>query len=369
MRKQQKKTVKDFIKRNWTRIWLITMALAVSTLGVYAAYTEVSSVKRVVSTQASPGEKFSSNCMRTNVTSRPLTADSFSVSVCNFDQNYPKDYSTARITYTMEAELLVKIGNDYRTFSDLAAMVTAGTLSQETYNSYVKKAANYSIAKIEDDVKTEENPTGAIANPVYQSFAVQSGDTYTLNTVTFPSDTLEANKSSTDFYSVNIDPADKNTSPANEGEPEVRFLVLVMAKPTGGVLHDISARLYRATASDEQSTWRGSIQEELSTADPEGDNRVTDYDYYNFVATGNGSGTLKIYWDPTKLAVNKYFLEMNGLTDVDSDDTEHYNGWKMISFYVNSLQKSRYEMQVYKVVDDENIVDPNAYIHLEFSSS
>lgn len=366
MSKQQKRTAKELIKSNWTRVWLITMALAVSTLGVYAAYTEVSSIKRVVSTQASPGEKFSSNCMRKETTSRPLTADSFSVSVCNFDQDYPKDCSTAEISYTMGAELLVKIGNsDYLTFSDLEDMVTEGKLTQETYNSYVKKAANYSIAKTEDD------KDGVVSTPVYQSFAARSGsagsgDVYTLNTVSFRPDTLEANKSSTDFYTVNIDPADKNPASANDGGSEVRFLVLVKASPDGGVLHDVSARLYRSTSSDGQSTWRGYIQEELSEEDQEGNIRIKDYDYYNYVVTGNGSGTVKIYWDSTKLEINKYFLEMNDLTVGDSDNTEDYPGWKMVTVAVDSLIISRYEMQVYKVMDDENIIDPNEFIHLEF---
>ncbi len=369
---QKDKTIGGFIKRNWTRIWLITIACAVSTLGVYAAYTEVSSVKRVVSTQASPGDKFSSNCMRKDTTSRRLTADSFSVSVCNFDQDYPKDYSTAPITYTMEAELLIKIGNsDYLTFADLADMVAEGTLTPEAYKSYVKKAANYSIAKTEDDIKTEENPTGVISNPVYQPFAIQSQtdpDTYVLNQVSFTSDTLEANKSSTDFYTVNIDPADKNASPTSNGEPEVQFLVYVKADPDG-VLHDVSARLYRTSASDEQSTWRGSVQEELSATDSEGNPRVKDFDYYNYVVTGNGNGTVNIYWDPKKIEINKYVLEMNGWTIKDSDNTTDYNEWSMISFDVNSLQKSRYELQLYKVEDNSNMVDPSAYIHLTFQSA
>ena len=121
--------------------------------------------------------------------------------------------------------------------------------------------------------------------------------------------------------------------------------------------------------SDEQSTWRGSVQEELSATDSEGNPRVKDFDYYNYVVTGNGNGTVNIYWDPKKIEINKYVLEMNGWTIKDSDNTTDYNEWSMISFDVNSLQKSRYELQLYKVEDNSNMVDPSAYIHLTFQSA
>lgn len=39
------------LKRSWLAIWIAFAAAALSTIGVLAAYTSVSSVKRVVSTQ------------------------------------------------------------------------------------------------------------------------------------------------------------------------------------------------------------------------------------------------------------------------------------------------------------------------------
>ena len=38
------------LKRSWLAIWIAFVAAALSTIGVLAAYTSVSSVKRVVST-------------------------------------------------------------------------------------------------------------------------------------------------------------------------------------------------------------------------------------------------------------------------------------------------------------------------------
>lgn len=46
------------LKRSWLAIWIAFVAAALSTVGVLAAYTSVSSVKRVVSTQKGAGMLF-----------------------------------------------------------------------------------------------------------------------------------------------------------------------------------------------------------------------------------------------------------------------------------------------------------------------
>ena len=102
------KNILGYFKKNWIRVWLIVILIAGTAFGAYAAYTEVSSVKRVVSTTTSPGAPFSSNCLKIELASYRLPSDEFSVTICNFDQNFPSDYCTSPINYTLEAELLVK---------------------------------------------------------------------------------------------------------------------------------------------------------------------------------------------------------------------------------------------------------------------
>ncbi len=327
----------NMLKKNWTRVWLVCMIIALGSLVAYAAYTEVSSIKRVVSTQDSPSEPFSSNCMRKDITSRRLTAEAFDVWVCNFDQNFPKDYSSTEITYTMEAELKVKIGPTYYSFSDLQSHVTP-----EEYSAYVTKAANYSIYKKQDDYS-------GVVDPIVTKY-FNSGNNFT---VTFASDTLAANKSSTDIYTVNVDPADLNN-------PETQFFVFVTADPNGA-LSTLSARLYATKNSEEQAAWRGEILEDLTSG--------KDYDFYNYIVTGSGSGTVKIYWDDSVFELNKFFLDIETLTVEDSDDSTNYNGWKMVEIQVNSAtKKSRYEIQLFKVQEDDSVADPSAHIACVFEA-
>lgn len=346
-RNEKLKSIKNTLAKNWTRVWLWVVLAALSGVVGYAVYTEVSSIKRVVSTQESPGEPFSSNCMRKELTSRKLTADAFDVWVCNFDQNYPDDYNNAEITYTMQAELKVKVGAEYKSFEELATLVSNNEFDSALYNSYVTKANNYSIFK-----KQDNNAAGAISNPIEEKFT--STNRYT---VSFSAETLPPNNSSTDIFTVNVDPDDKNNA-------EATFFVFVTATPSVGAQNTLSARLYRSSAEENEADWQGRFYENLTNG--------KDYDFYNYIITGTGGGTLKVYWDPAVFEINQFFLEMNGdqngnLQIQNSDDTENYNGYKMISFSVDSTQKNRYEIQFYKVQEEASVATPAAKVGCEFS--
>lgn len=328
------------LKKNWVRVWLIVVAFLCCMAVVFAAYTEVSSVKRVVSTTASPGDPFSSNCMHTTISSRRLTATEFPVSVCNFDQDFPKDYSTTEIIYDMTAELKVKIDSDYYTMAELKELKEAGTITDETYQAYLEKAVKYGICKLEDDM------SGTV-NEAWRMFSSENN-----YKVTYQGDKLRPNRSSTDIYSVKIDEEDLKTD-------EALFFVFVEAKPSSGVLSTLSARLYGTLTKEEEASWSGSILEQNC--------ETVDYDFYNYVITGSGIGTLNIYWDPTKVSVNQYFLEQNNLT-AENAGSEH-EGWKKITMEVNSTVKNRYEFQLFKTEKDSSYLSPSAYITCEFIKS
>ena len=328
------------IKKNWIRVWLIVITILCCMAVVFAAYTEVSSVKRVVSTTASPGAPFSSNCMHTTISSRRLTATEFPVSVCNFDQDFPKDYCTTEIIYNMTAELKVKIDSDYYTIAELENLKNNDTITDETYQAYLKKAVKYGICKLEDD------KDGIVSEP-WQMFS--SDNSYK---ITYSSDNLRPNRSSTDIFSIKIDEEDLRTD-------DTLFFVFVEAKPLSGVLSTLSARLYGTLTKEVEASWSGSILEQNCD--------TIDYDFYNYVITGSGIGKLDIYWDPTKVSVNKYFLEQNNLTAVDADS--NHAGWKKITINVDSTKKNRYEFQLFKAEKDSSFLSPSAYITCVFTKS
>ena len=101
------------LKRSWLAIWIAFAAAALSTIGVMAAYTSVSSVKRVVSTQKGAGMLFSSNYLAIDENDLPRmitfssmeTSPCVTVNVCNYPQTMIKHKDTD-ITYTMTVELV-----------------------------------------------------------------------------------------------------------------------------------------------------------------------------------------------------------------------------------------------------------------------
>jgi hypothetical protein len=116
-----------------------------------------------------------------------------------------------------------------------------------------------------------------------------------------------------------------------------------------------------------------------------------DYDFYNYVITGSGSGKLDIMWNPDYFDVSDFFFNTalsgvrfyNNITEpvTINDSTSDYNGWKKVTIEVNSTDisdgqggtiagRSRYELQLYKVksntpyikIDDEHNYDASKHI-------
>lgn len=318
------KRILRVMKKHWIVIWLAVALLAFGVFVTYAAYTEVSSVKRVVSTQASPGEMFSSNCMRPDISIRKLSSSVYTVTVCNYDQDKPTMYNPSTITYTLHAELQVKRGDTYYTMPQLESALNDPGL----YGSYVDKAANYSIYKSYDDA----DPNTPLESSKY-GFTSENG-----YTVSFASDTLASLRSSVDRYTVEINNADTDV---------YVHVWAVPSEPTS--LRKIETRLYGAAASEDTATWTGTMLET--------DCATVDYDFYNYVITGSGAGTVDILWDPYKFEINPFFFADQQLTptEIEASDEKYgtdYNGWNKVTLRVNSTVKNRYEMQLYKTPQD-----------------
>ena len=104
-----------------------------------------------------------------------------------------------------------------------------------------------------------------------------------------------------------------------------------------------------------------------------------DYDFYNYIISGSGAGTVDILWDSDKFEINKFFFtsELSGVTFVGGLETisegnaeyPSYTGWQKVTINVNSLTKNRYELQLYKTQAGTSYTGKNAatnYIHCEF---
>ena len=346
------KKIWNVFKKHWITVWLFTALAAFCSLIIVAAYTEVSSVKRVVSTQASPSVMFSSNCMRKVTSMRRLSSNAYTITVCNFDQDKPTIYNPSTINYKLYAEIMVKVNDRYYTMSELQ------TVNAAAYNEYVGRIeGKYFISKTYDDTA----PNTLITDNSY-SFGFNAANNFK---VLFPSytlsphddsanETLAAQHSSVDRFKVEID----NSTLSSEN-PDI--FVHVWAEATDNSLGTIETMLYGAAETMETATWTGSMLETNCA--------TVDYDFYNYIISGSGSGTVDILWDPNKFEINPFFFNdpennfannNNTPAAIAANDTVYgqnaangdYTGWKKVTISVNSIVKNRYELQLYKTASE-----------------
>lgn len=350
------KKVLGALKKNWIRVWLVAAA-AICICTVFFAvadYTEVSSIKRVISTKDSPKDPFSSNCMLTDLSSRRMSSTTFYVTVCNYDQDQPLSPSTIAIDYRLFAWLAVRVGDDYIKLSDLSDAQKRGEegITEQQYNAWKAKAqANdvndpgYTVKRSgETALRFTEDNNFSVTLPDQTG-----GVSYTR---------LPALKSTADVYEVTIPRVD--LSAANDQSEQ--FFVYLEAVPKNDTFSTLRTRLYGAPTEENESSWSGEILE----SDPA--NR--DYDFYNYIITGSGQGSLDILWDDTKFEINKFFLEQNGITAGDihpfpagDEDHPEYANFKYFTITgVDSREKSRYEIQLYKVSENTSITTPAASV-------
>jgi len=338
----------EYMKKHWTRVWLIVVLILTAGIVItYAAYTEVSVVKRVVSTKDSEGELFSSNCMRQDISSRMLSVRSYSVTVCNYDQDKSLTYNPSQISYAFHAELQYKYGDDYYNMTALRAKLIEDDAENgaATYQTIIDKIGeNYFICKQEDD----SGDAVSAADSADHYFT--SANSYTVD---FDDQTLAPNVSSTDKFRVTVAAGDL-------GKNDPDFYVHVWAVPSGNAYHTIHSRIFGGLASGSAASWQGNLKETNSA--------TVDYDFYNYIITGNGAGTVDILWNDDYFEINEFFFSnLSGNTFVQSEPVEiqasnakygsgsdnNLTGWKMITLNVDSLNiKSRYEIQLYKVKEN-----------------
>lgn len=324
------------MRKHWITVWLVVCVFAFASFGTYAAFTRINIVKRVVSTDAGAGARFSSDCMNSS-TSGMITRKSFSsqsdvptVTVNVFNYPYPKA-SLYRNAVT-EYDVVATIGtHDGTTFTALAGEDLAG-LSNDYYMNY--------------------------NNGTNRSFNASSG------TLSFDDCRMAAGKVNPDTFNIHFDAAELGDNPPG-------YCVEVIATPKDTSLPVLKGYISVRYVKSAETGWTGSL-EELD------DNKV--YDGYNYILEGSGAGRITFSWNPTYLTINKQFLQnlenefyvsVNGTPTKISgnssltEDSSYFptvNGMKSITLVVDSQNKNRYEVQFYKTNTSGNFNYQNSAI-------
>lgn len=334
---------KKRLKKHWALLWLICALSAVGAFVVFASYTGVNSVKRVVSTRASSSILFSSNSLKSSATSQRLSSNIYTITVCNFAQDNIAEINPDPITYTVNAYLAVKVGENYVKLSDYLADTNVSVADKAVYTTDLS-GRTYSIEMITDD--GGETDFDTVVNLVTSSNYSASITKYC---------TLRGGISSTDSFKIVLDEKELEGT-----EPE--FYIYVEADPSSpATLSTIYNRLCAAQSTADAASWTGTLVES--------DCFTVDYDFYNYVLTGSGVGTVDVLWNPDMFEINNFFFSnMSGnefvLYDSNGDVTENtstgseikdvtgdaeHNNWKMATLKVDSTEINRYQIQLYKV--------------------
>ena len=312
------KIIKTFAK-HWILVWLIVI-IALSSLVTLGVYTGLVAVKRVVTTQASPGQLFSSNCMWMAPSEKKINTQTYSVTVCNYEQKDNHIFSTENISYTLTAELCVLYSdNTYKPMSWLQVY------DIPVYNQKLSllDSRTYKIGRSYDN----QNDQSFSPNDPEHTFNSTNGFSYT-----FPLYTLVGRRASTDKFQVTFD-----NSELNDTIPD--FYVYLTADPNGDGLVDISCYLCASQNTESVSGWHGSFMENTANG--------KDYDFYNYILSGTGKGTVQIWYNPEYFEINPYFTTINSASAVTDEADGTYSGWKTFTIDVTTA-KNRYEIQLYK---------------------
>ncbi|MBP5312435.1 MAG: hypothetical protein J6112_06355 [Clostridia bacterium] len=286
---------------------LIVLAAAASALviaglvaAVLAAFTNSLKAQRTIAAYDEFGDRFSSNYLlksssednvRIIYTTSAESRATAVVNICNYEQGKTV-HNDSDVTYTLTARF-VKWDN--------------------TLQEYVAAAAA--------DV-------GA-----YTATVVKEGGTLALNSsntsASFTGEFLSGSGINKNVYTLSFDPS------FISGRPNL--YVEMVAEPVGSgnpTLRGIFKPELRATGASNH--WTGEFRDDTAS-DP------ADYDGFNYLVTGMGSGTCSITWDTTKVTLSdesiRTLLKISGA--VLTTDT--------ITFPVDSNDNSRFDLQFYKV--------------------
>ncbi len=282
------------LKKYWLVIWIVAAVAALSTIGVLAAYTSISSVKRVVSTQKGVGNLFSSNYLtETNNGSAPLRNVTFSsedadpvvtVSICNFPQTRVK-YNDKDITYTLTATLVDSSGNE---------------IGDADFDKY-----------------------SVTFDGVTKSFSADS------KSISYQDRVLSTGGFSYDDFILNFDKSQLTSSNV--------FMKLEAVPTDPSDLPTLSAIIGVSYVKPYSASWTGQFTD--NTPKP------SDLDGFNYRLSGSGAGTITLSWDTKYIEISKWFLEENSsILTYDKSSSPVAS----IELKVDSSKQNQYDIQFYR---------------------
>ncbi|MCI6560122.1 MAG: hypothetical protein MR434_01745 [Ruminococcus sp.] len=317
------KTILRKLAKYWTTIWLILAISAALALAVLGAYTGVNSVKHVLSTQAPSGVLFSSNSLKATAnstisSSQRLSSQQYDITVCNYEQIKAAEPNPEDIIYNLTASLKVRDSNT-NTYKDLSELAET---EKQQYTALLE-SRSYKIKMQQDDGSGDsvENEYNLANETDYKH--------------TFTGYKLTGNVLSTDVFRIEFDPIE-----LEDTEPD--FYIFVQAEPVSPSGIESVKNIYCAAQSaSEASAWKGSLLETGCS--------TTDYDFYNYIISGSGKGTVDVMWDSTMFEINPFFLDMEKIIKVETITEGIHNGWSKITLMVDSTINNRYDIQLYKI--------------------
>ena len=298
--------IKRWLKRYWGTVCLVSAVFVLCLSGTWAAYTNFSVARRVVSVKDGSTVLFTSNLLFTE--DKLVSSDS---------------YRNRKITLNSSNQFSLEIYN--YVFGD-----------KTTYNNH---SIEYllQIKLISQSLK----PSGYIVSDGSQQYALTLQDG--AYSVSLDNQTLAGNKLSKNSYIIQVPEEDKN-----------QVYLCIEAVPTEQAF---SATNYKKLGAGIligdmvlEKNWSGRI---LDLQDGLGPNQ---YDGFNYEITGFGQGTVVLTWDASRIDISPWFEENISEYIVDSSNESVQNGWKLLKFRVGGEnQPSAFQTQFYWVSEPPSI--------------
>ena len=309
MLKQSKKIFR--IVLSFVLAFVLTIGIGV---GVYAAYTHSLHAQRTIAPYEL-GIRFSSNYLlkgaskdnikivyTTDISENGVNPAAI-VTVCNYAQGKQTQPNGNKVTYTMTIKLVKETNNGF-------VDAVASDLPDNTYNISLRKGdvtKNFNKNNLSDSFTSQELPAKTATADVYELI-------FTKNFVTL--------------------------------SPKIYLEIIVT--PTDSSLPTLTG-LFKADVrvEGENNSWQGSFSDDQTNLNP------SDYDGYNYVVTGFGTGTVTLSWDHTKLEMNN--LSIQEILAISGATYSEDNATSTLVFSVDSNEVNRYEIQFYKIDIDTNV--------------
>ena len=315
MKKQAEKNK----KRIFTAAVIFALVSLICGIAVSAAYINLNTVKRVVSTQGAGGTPFSSNYLLLvprDTTSYAIKnincpegagSAQFEINVCNYVQNDPSKISENDIKYSLT---LTQLNND-------------GTVNTESFSGLKVTDASGASFTFTDGV-------------CCISDQLLPGNVKTVNTyyVSVPKEMVN----NVDLR-AEAEPSDSSSYSVTNGNKLARNFVFTE---------------YNALSS----SWTGGFKE----------TSAENNDAFNYVIRGQGKGTVTLSWDSDQLEISGVFLDNYALRDKVTSEGNR----RSLTIDVDSNNgPNRYDIQFYKTKNGvyTNMTAVNGYVTVSFSES